>query len=88
MKRSFLAVWALSVALSLTTCWRTVIDLGSRAYRHARDWVVDAVHAVSPHRPAERLPAIRIDAAAEFVLRMVKRDRPVIQARWRMCPSA
>ncbi|MDW3683936.1 hypothetical protein RA280_19740 [Cupriavidus sp. CV2] len=88
MKRSFLAVWACSLALSLTTCWHTVVDLGFRAYRHARDWVVDAVRAVSPKLLSERLPATRIDAAAEFVLRMVKRDRPVIRARWRMCPSA
>ncbi|MCY0854324.1 hypothetical protein [Cupriavidus sp. D39] len=88
MKRSFLAVWACSLALSLTACWHTVIDLGFRAYRRARDWVVDAARAVSPKLPSERLPATRFDAAAEFVLRMVKRDRPVIQARWRMCPSA
>nr|DAH73662.1 MAG TPA: outer membrane protein assembly factor [Caudoviricetes sp.] len=88
MKRSFLAVWACSLALSLTACWRTVIDLGFRAYRRARDWAVDAVRYVAPKLPSERLPATRIDAAVEFVLRMVKRDRPVIQARWRMCPSA
>ncbi len=88
MKRSFLVVWACSLALSISNSFHAVVDLGFRAYRHARDWVVDAVRAVSPKLPSERLPATRIDAAVEFVLRMVKRDRPVIQARWRMCPSA
>jgi hypothetical protein len=34
-----------------------------------------------------RRPAVALRRAKQFVLRIVKRDRPVVTPRWRMCPS-
>lgn len=85
--RSFIAVWALSVALSFAGWMRSLADLGIRTYRRAKDWAVDVVRSVASLPVANRLPMARLSAAAAFVLRMAKRERPVIQARWRMCPS-
>ena len=36
---------------------------------------------------AELVPQARQVAAVEFVRRLIKRERPVVQATWRMCPS-
>lgn len=36
---------------------------------------------------ADVIPEQRIVAAREFVRRITRRDRPVLQSTWRMCPS-
>jgi len=34
-----------------------------------------------------RQPAVLLAQAKAFTLRLIKRERPVVTASWRMCPS-
>ncbi|MES2247590.1 MAG: hypothetical protein V4645_09925 [Pseudomonadota bacterium] len=53
-------------------------------------WVVERVEPVLAKlsaAPTASQPRVELTAAKAFVLRLAKRERPVIAPRWRMCPS-
>lgn len=82
MKRSVHSLFALAVGLAasmlgvLSWAWRGVSDALTAVFAGPK--LVEA--------PTSR-PAVVLRSAKQFVLRIVKRDRPVVTPRWRMCPS-
>lgn len=55
--------------------WRWVVRTSAKVLRQAaevRAW---------------RLPAVALFSAKQYYLRQVERERPTMQARWRMAPS-
>lgn len=90
MKRFLLCI-ALAVASAFTWCWRTLDDTAYRVvrvYRRARDWLLD-INPISLKPAVRNLPgpAVALIAAKQFLLRQVKRQRPVRMPCWSMCPS-
>lgn len=89
MKRSLLAAFAFAAMLgSAFAC----------AFERIRERVVDAYHSVVRFlfaAPVAPVAGDKMDvrssrlltAASSFVKRLVKRERPRIEARWAMCPS-
>lgn len=84
----FLAVCALSVAAAAVTSASLVVHATVAALHVARDWVIKVVtgpvdmQSVEPKRADPQL--VR---AAPFLARILKRERPRMEAGWRMCPS-
>lgn len=66
-----------------------------RTYEAMTDFVATAamfvLGALMPklgeRNTADRAPSVRLLAAKQFVLRMIKRDQPTATERYRMCPS-
>lgn len=84
-----LAVAAASLALAACdtavtragSCWRTARRWAIAAF----DWVVSRIKVEDVQNPAA--PRRALIGAAQFLGRMVRRDRPLMTPRWRMCPS-
>lgn len=94
MKRSFtssLAVLALiagsAIACSVCTAFGRAAEFAVRAYTRAKSWVLDGF-ALAATSSGKRMPVpVPLIQAKAFVLRLAKRDRPVVTSSWRMCPS-
>ena len=96
MKRtlSLFASIALVAAAVMTTSWRAVTDVASmavEAFRRAKfaicDFAAAAVKTVAEKFAAISLIRVPLLQARAFVTRLAKRERPVLTASWRMCPS-
>jgi hypothetical protein len=91
MKRSFLLAALLALAFAFAISWRVVSDAAVCAYRVVRaagDWLTAKVLGFAAKlQPAADRPLVGFVVAKAFVLRVIKRDRPVFFAGWRMCPS-
>lgn len=91
MKRSFrgflslLAVCAIAATFAFDVAHQAVhaVYAGCRAFKRL---IVDSFQALATTQPgkSETVPFVR---ARAFVLRIAKRERPVVTASWRMCPS-
>ena len=86
------AIAGLYFAVALTEVVDAVAGL-AHAYRTIRHWAVRifmAPVAMSARSGdlVDRAPAILLVAARSFLARCVRRARPQIEARWRMCASA
>jgi hypothetical protein len=91
----FLAALAIAAFASLSApvsavdrMCRVVARAAVRAWR----WAVDMVLAplATTIKVVRNLPgpAVALIAAKQFLLRQIKRDRPVCMPGWRMCPSS
>lgn len=95
MKRfhNLLAVFAMALASCFTYCWRTVEDAAVQVrgfYRaaKARATQITLVGLELAHQPQLVLrPAVMLQRARALRQRQERRDRPVIESTWRMCPS-
>lgn len=62
-----------------------------RTYKRAKDWLVDTVSygfkLFGGEDEGEAKPAVLLIQAKAFVMRLAKRERPVLTSSWRMCPS-
>ncbi len=58
-----------------------------QAIKTAACRTVDGFMALAQANPDHSKPAVARERAKAFQGRLVKRDRPVITASWRMCPS-
>lgn len=91
--RSLLALITLAMAACFTFCWRTVEDAAvqiSNVYRTVKQRAFDVIEyglqlAAQPE-PVVR-PAVMLERARAFQVRLAKRERPEITGSWRMCPS-
>lgn len=64
------------------------VDHFARAvYGSVRDFALYAVHVVAGTAESMQAPSVRLVQAKAFVLRLAKRERPVVTSAWRMCPS-
>lgn len=90
MKKSFRSV-LVAAACALIAAASYAVDrvdnYAKAVYCGVRDFLVGAVAAVAG--PVERMqaPAVLLVQSKAFVTRLAKRDRPVVTASWRMCPS-
>ena len=96
MKRFLFAPFLLLASLALTCAAFTVdrisagYDLGKTLVLAARDRVASVVDFglhLFAIEPSGRNPSVRIVQAKAFMQRIVKRERPVVTASWRTCPS-
>lgn len=94
MKKSFF--WAIAAfALSAATA---VISTASRSYDYtakavsaaaafAGSFVLHALHLANPQAEAKAAGVVGFVQAKAFVLRFIKRERPVIESGWNLSPS-
>lgn len=71
---------------------RMAVSAVSKAASAAADFIVSAFARVASAMPSMDAPTIQPQAkqltqAKAFHARIVKRDKPVMTASWRMCPS-
>lgn len=82
-----LALSAFSSAIDTTVVavyrMRRALNVVASFFGAAFDKLVMAVF----HKSAPNKPAVLLMQAKQFVLRTIKRERPQIEARYRMCPS-
>ncbi len=85
--RSVLVAAACAVIAAASYAADRVDHYASAVYGSVRNFLFGAVHAVAG--PVERMqaPSVRLVQAKAFVLRIAKRERPVVTSAWRMCPS-
>lgn len=87
MKRSFLAIALLACAALAVACYHAVADPIVAVCRMAKSVVLDAFKLAGTEGVGFALPAVMLVQAKTFVLRLAKRERPVVTSSWRMCPS-
>jgi len=91
MKRSFLASIALLACAALASVavatYDRVVGAAASAYAGIRAFVLDAVATVAGSDSGAKGSMVLFVQAKAFVLRIAKRERPVVTASWRMCPS-
>lgn len=99
MKRSLFLSFALALAASAAVAvshvdqaGRLVLHATSSACRAIGGWALQLVLApVALAQPrAGQLPAppvVQLVAARAYLLRWLRRQVPLVQTRWRMCPS-
>lgn len=89
MKRHFLAIALMACASLAVACYETVATPFRMAAAALKDFAIGALKLTGTGGSGcIDLNPISIKQAKAFVLRLVKRDRPVITSSWRMCPSA
>lgn len=87
MKRSFLAIALLACASLAVACYHAVADPIVSTCRMLKNLVLDAFKLAGTEGVGFALPAVVLVQAKAFVLRLAKRERPVVTNSWRMCPS-
>ncbi|MEO8391212.1 hypothetical protein [Polaromonas sp.] len=91
MKSSRFASFLLSAALlcvaAVAFVAAPVFDLVIATGRAFKNLVLDAFKLAGSQGEGLGRPAVMIIRAKAFILRLVKRERPVISASWRHCPS-
>lgn len=91
MKRSFLASIALLACAALASVAVATYDrafgIVESAYASLKSFVLDGVALLAGTADAPKRSMVMLVQAQAFVLRLAKRERPVVTASWRMCPS-
>lgn len=91
MKRSFLASIALLACAALATAavstYDRVAGVALSVFRSVKDFVLGGIALVAGKPEETKGPAVFLVQAKAFVMRLVKRERPVVTNSWRMCPS-
>ena len=83
MKRSFFAMALLACASVAVACYGAV----TVGFTKLKAWMLDGIALVAGDSGALSQPVKRVMQAKAFMLRIAKRERPVLTASWRMCPS-
>lgn len=87
--RTFLAVLAFAAGAAIAFAadyLAPVVTIARRAGTAALDFVLGAIE-LAHQTAAVRHGTVFMVRARAFVLRLIKRERPVVTASWRMCPS-
>lgn len=87
MKRSFLAIALMACASLAVACYHAVADPIVSVCRSVKAFALDACSLAANEGSGVAKPAVMRVQAKAFVMRLVKRDRPVVTSSWRMCPS-
>jgi hypothetical protein len=64
-----------------------VVHAFAMVYESASLFVATALNLAHPEQPERTQRIMGVVQAKAFILRMVKRERPVITSSWRMCQS-
>ena len=91
MKHSLIFGITLSVAAMAATCvqnsWRAVVDATIFVARAAKNLLIDGFALFGPAEAKDAKQEVWVVQAKAFMLRLAKRERPVLSASWRWCPS-
>lgn len=79
------AAAALCVGMA-STAWRPIREVAVGAARFVKRLVLDGFKLAAAE-PETSKPQVRRVQAKAFILRILKRERPVLSQSWRMCPS-
>ena len=83
---SVLAAACLAAASAFSaTADRVVSALSYGIVRLLVAWVEPFKPQVKP--PSQEKPRVALVAARSFIARLMRRERPTVTTRWRMCPS-
>lgn len=91
IKRSFLASIALLACAAMASAayatYDRVADFAVSAYAKVKAFVFEGIALVAgADSQTKQVPVVLVQAKA-FVMRLAKRERPVVTTSWRMCPS-
>jgi hypothetical protein len=83
-----LAVAAIAF-LAASSAWDRAVDVVSAGLYRLKDWALKTfdVTAAAAEATAEAVPLVQRVRHFAYQLRQIKRQRPVVTPRWRMCPS-
>ena len=91
MKRSSLASIALLACAALASVavatYDRAVSLAATAYASVKSFLLDGVALLAGTADGLKSPVVMLVQAKAFVLRLAKRERPVVTSSWRMCPS-
>lgn len=91
MKRSFLASIALLACAALASVavatYDRAVSVVASAFAGVKAFVLDGIALLAGTSDGPKSPVVFLVQAKAFVLRLAKRERPVVTASWRMCPS-
>lgn len=87
MKRSFLAIALMACASLAAACYHAVADPIVSVCRSIKSFALDACSLAAGEGSGVAKPTVVRVQAKAFVMRLVKRDRPMVTSSWRMCPS-
>lgn len=85
--RNVLSLAVLACAAFVSSGFAAVQAFAVATYRAVKDWIHDGFKLVAGEASDLNPVSIRIVQAKAFVLRIIKRERPVLSSSWRMCPS-
>ncbi len=83
MKRSPFAMVLLACTAFAIACTEAV----AVGFTKLKAWMFDGIALVAGDTGTLSQPVKNIVQAKAFVLRIAKRERPVVTSSWRMCPS-
>lgn len=90
MKKSLLAFALLACASLACVAYSAVeraVGYAVSAYTRVKAWVLDGFALAATKSDARTPVPVPLVQAKAFVLRLAKRERPVLTSSWRMCPS-
>lgn len=76
-----------ALAMAATACIVSIRDSFASFAQACKRLALHFVDIVAPAAETLQRPAVAFVQAKAFVQRIVKRERPVMTASWRMCPS-
>lgn len=85
--RNVLSLAVLACAAFVSSGFAAVQAIAVATYRAVKDWMLSGIELVGGGSGCVTPASIRIVQAKAFVLRIIKRERPVLSSSWRMCPS-
>ena len=92
MKYAFKFLSALCLAAAALSCVAKAFVVAAKSVAVAsliwlKTTTLDAFKLAATQDDGKAVSVVSFMQAKAFVLRIIKRDRPVVSADWRMCPS-
>jgi len=87
VKRSYLAIALMACASVAMACFHAVADPIFTTLRSLKGFALNACSLAAGEGSGVAKPTVMRIQAKSFVMRLVKRERPVVTSTWRMCPS-
>ncbi|MDH2233844.1 hypothetical protein N5K37_28420 [Delftia tsuruhatensis] len=87
MFRSRIASFAILACAAVVGFGHAVADAARHACMTVARWLEPPVQA-APKMQAQALPVGELAVVRSFLARQMRRARPTVTPRWRMCPSA
>lgn len=84
---NLLTAAVMACALAFAAAVRPVAELVVATGRALKNLVLDGLQLAVPADQSKSAAVVAFVQARAFVLRLIKRDRPVKSTEWSMCPS-
>lgn len=83
---SLVAAAAMAAAAFTSDVAHAVVSVVSHAWNRFTSWLEPSA-ADRIKSPAQTRPCVALVAARSFLVRLMRRERPIVTPLWRMCPS-